>query len=895
MQPAALHHGRSQKRGGNYGTLDATTGQSRANKAVIAALNAGKAAGSAAAMKAEYDKIVAEYKVTYAQATLRYANLVDKALATSTSLFDKHAEGAAFSRCILPWVKAANTTAALLIEDVYDVTKTPQSANNFLYCATKQALASLNIPAADMGDLDLATSTTSWTGATIECGTASVAGFKIEAIVTPAGTYTPTTNVGGSLAYANAVLAVSGKVSAAAGNPGATTYEALYKSFINSGLKGIADKARASSPDQSTFATAFGSAKWLSENFEKTTGKASPWSPTIAVKDASARAEIQKKSVQDNIAVMAILDDLFSATQTDDATLRTNLWDHGAAKFMSTAHNADSKYTVYERADKRGGNYATKSADGKYANANKKIVDALNAGNAGSKATMATQLIVIRNQIKVIYTQAALRYAWKVNADLAEGDAYMEHLGEGMIFWLNIAPYVKASDAAGYALVDAFYQADFVAPPESFNYHSYCALKAVLEKFLDGISLKADLGTLESTSAAWCQINTTTTVLPSALSMIVSKAGNYTPSTDVGSSLALSDGVAAVKVVINNIESGASKYDDVEAAYEATGIKGHADTKKVGETVWDMFAASVIMGKSATWVSDLLTKAFVGTAPGFTVVSARAEVMEKTAMDAASVQLILSDLSNGAKGTSADHRLFWDRAAAKYLGSAANGRGATVYARANKRGANYGTTDATSGDAKANHAVVAALTAGAGATSIAARKAEYDKVETQIKVIYSQATLRYAFKIDNDVTGSTPFAEHQAEGYAFWRVIAPFVEKTDSVGATYVEGILNPKHTPVGSDHYCLVKLVLDKQNLAAADFGTLEGTSAVDCSSAKLPTTAAGVATLLAASPSTPPPPSTPSIPSTPGTPTVTSGVSMPKAVTCFMGAVVAIVCVLL
>ena len=842
---SATTHGRSQKRGGNYGTLDTTTSQSNANKAVIAALNAGKAAqvaGNTANVQAEYEKIVAQFKVTYAQATLRYANLVDKALAKSENLVDKHAEGAAFARAILPWVSSATagTAAAKVIEDVYDVAKTPQSANNYLYCVTKQALGVLGISAADMGNLDSADGSTSWTGVTITCAT-SVPGYTIAPIVTPAGTYTPTKHVGGSLEYANAVKTVSAQISSG-------TNEAIYNAFMNSGLKGIANKPRATLPDQTEFAAALGGAQWLSATFEKTTGTGASWTPTLGAASKSARQEIQAKSVQDNIAVMAILDDLHVASNTDDADLRASLWDNGAAKYMSTAFNADSKYTIYERATKRGANYGTKSADGTYANVNKKVVDALKAAKAsGTKTEMAAQLAVIRKQIKVIYAQAALRYAWKVNTDLTTGQEYMEHLGEGMIFWLNIAPYVKTQNATGYAVVDAFYQVDFTAPPESFNYYSYCALKEVLEKFLASEGVQADMGTLEGTSAAYCEIATSKTVVPSSLPKIASKAGDYVPATDVGSSMALSDGVAAVKAAISNISPSGGTYADVSNAYTNTGIKGHVDTNKAGEAVWNLFKASTIMGKSSKWISDLLTLAFSGNTAGYDVASARAEVMEKTAMDAASVQLILSDLANGAKGTTAQHRLYWDRGAAKYMGSAANGRGSTVYARANKRGANYGTMHATSGDAKSNHAVVAALTAGASATTAVARKAQYDVIETQVKVIYSQATLRYAFKIDNDVKDSLPYAEHQAEGYAFWRVIAPFVEVVDALGAKYVEGIFDPAGgAPVGSDHYCLVKSVLDKQNFAAADFGTLEKTSAVDCSGKKLPTTSAEVDKLL-------------------------------------------------
>jgi len=206
-------------------------------------------------------------------------------------------------------------------------------------------------------------------------------------------------------------------------------------------------------------------------------------------------------------------------------------------------------------------------------------------------------------------------------------------------------------------------------------------------------------------------------------------------------------------------------------------------------------------------------------------------------MDAAAVQLIVSDLYTGAQGTTSAHRVYWDRGAAKYLGSVANGGSSTVYARANMRAKNYGTKDATSCEAKANHAVIMALNAGAASTTVAARTVQYNNIITQIKVIYSQATLRFAKLIDDDMTAGTDHKEHQAEGYASWRVIAPMVGMVadNTNGGILIEGLFNPARQPIGHDHYCLVKAVLDKQMLPAADMGTLEGTLP-DCKGTMVP-----------------------------------------------------------
>jgi hypothetical protein len=62
--------------------------------------------------------------------------------------------------------------------------------------------------------------------------------------------------------------------------------------------------------------------------------------------------------------------------------------------------------------------------------------------------------------------------------------------------------------------------------------------------------------------------------------------------------------------------------------------------------------------------------------------------------------------------TAASKSACWDNGAAKFMGSTA-GALYTIYARANKRGANYGTLDTDGVTAKANKAIVQALVAGA--------------------------------------------------------------------------------------------------------------------------------------------------------------------------------------
>jgi hypothetical protein len=569
-------YGRAQKRGGNYGTLHPTTGEAKVNTVIIAALNAGRDAADSAAMNVQYDLILHQYKVLYSQATLRYANKIDMDLALSgTSLKDLQAEGQAFYRVITPWVKEGDAPSAALLEDMFNTAKpTSYSANNYNYCAAKAALtrALPAVTADEMGTYAEVTGTGSWTldKSTIVCTTPAVP-TGLAGIVTAAGTYTPTSHVGASLAYSEAVKVAQAGITDIAT---AATHEALYNSFVNTGLKGVADVDRTGEPDFDQFAAYFGSKKWLSAKFEATTGSAANnWVATYSPTEYSARAEVQSKMMQDNIAVMAILSDLYKASMEDNADIRHAYWDHGAAKYMGTI-NANGE-TVYARAHKLAGNYGTTISY--VAIVNKKIVDAFKFGQGKEKSVMVTQLAVIRGQIQVIYAQATLRYANSIAVDLATGANYAEHRGEGSMFYANIAPYVKAGDPAGDLLVKAFFDVDSGVTPESFNYWSYCAVKRVMEKFL-GAGLTAEMGTLEKTTDSWCNMGVV--AAPTALAKITSLAGDYTPATDVGSSMAFSDAVKAVKGTVS--DTSATPNVMADKAYADTGIKGAVNKMRTG-------------------------------------------------------------------------------------------------------------------------------------------------------------------------------------------------------------------------------------------------------------------------------------------------------------------------
>merc|ERR1712093_675551 len=108
----------------------------------------------------------------------------------------------------------------------------------------------------------------------------------------------------------------------------------------------------------------------------------------------------------------------------------------------------------------------------------------------------------------------------------------------------------------------------------------------------------------------------------------------------------------------------------------------------------------------------------------------------------------------------------WNTAWALYGWLGAAHAGSTPYATANKRCKNYGTcsTKYKAGSGKEAEANVAISNAFGKMT-----EDNYKIIEANIAVTYIQATLRYANKIDKDVTACPPteHKEHQGEGHSF--------------------------------------------------------------------------------------------------------------------------------
>ena len=200
---------------------------------------------------------------------------------------------------------------------------------------------------------------------------------------------------------------------------------------------------------------------------------------------------------------------------------------------------------------------------------------------------------------------------------------------------------------------------------------NYCRAKPIIDAHF------ATLTAAGVTMGTYTPVTTDGTVCPTAIPTGLAETGDYTVggvtytfANDVGASLQFSEAIAAIKELLT---SGAAM-SEVQTAYENYGLKGLADLPRAGET-YGTFTGSTYGFGSTTWISDTMTKALASPNTWAPKYSARAEIIEKTLMDALAVQLILDDLEHATdtahSHTDAEKRAFVDHAAAKFLGTAA--------------------------------------------------------------------------------------------------------------------------------------------------------------------------------------------------------------------------------
>jgi hypothetical protein len=509
-----------------------------------------------------------------------------------------------------------------------------------------------------------------------------------------------------------------------------------------------------------------------------------------------------EKTVQDMVTALAVIVNAEAGT-----------WDRAAAYF----YGAPGKfaYTIYGRAEKRCANYGTCNGQGGEASVNTAIGQALTANDAAT----------VIKYIKVLYCQNVLRSANKIDQNM---DDPIEIIGEGQAFWRFLRPWMKAYSVDAVKIFDRMFSTTY--HPQAANNYNYCIAKKYFDAFLTTTMGTANaaataLGSLDEVpSGVTCPTdgNGLITTSSGVFTMIVTDAGTYTLKSvdnDMGASLQLSE---AVKKVVDVLVAGTDTDIQVFASgmYEYTSLKGIADAAD-GDTA-DAFETH----HGSDWISAIITDATSASSVYSTAV-AKAKAIEATVMHTIATQSIISDLEHATQSehshTDAQKKAYWDSAAAKYFGTT-DARSYAMYTRANKRGANYG--QLTGAYSATNKAIIDAFNG-------AVTEANANTIVKNLKVIYTQSTLRYVFKFNEDLANGDDWTGNRAEAFAFYNNIAPYVKAADVAGHDAIAAFLNPTvdHSSCNNYHYCKAKSVLKAYDTAVWNLvGTFESDDEVTC-----------------------------------------------------------------
>ena len=265
--------------------------------------------------------------------------------------------------------------------------------------------------------------------------------------------------------------------------------------------------------------------------------------------------------------------------------------------------------------------------------------------------------------------------------------------------------------------------------------------------------------------------------------------GGYTYASNVDNHRMLMGDVCDIKDL-----SGAYDWDGVKDIYEdgkhaekSDGsyrtLMGFADASGKNH------AYDAYYGADGSW-NDFVSAAIDGTGPfegeSDTVRDQAVEkgiqngIMTAYAIHELNAAIIKAEAGNWGAD---DAQHAWDEGWAFYHGPDDSNHdydGCGPYATAAKRGGNFGTGDAT------NIATLAAMNAGLTALQnedmqgvVDAR----DEVLKNIVIVYSQASVRYASKMTDDLAAgdTADYDKHQAEGHAFYRVIEAYVAEYTSI------------------------------------------------------------------------------------------------------------------
>ena len=303
--------------------------------------------------------------------------------------------------------------------------------------------------------------------------------------------------------------------------------------------------------------------------------------------------------------------------------------------------------------------------------------------------------------------------------------------------------------------------------------------------------------------------------------------GGYEPASDVAGHTKVTLDVCAVAAALEQGDFAAAAEAYAEGGNSVKGdgsvrtLKGFAATP-LDEPSWQ--GAAEHFG-SDTWLDDEVTAALEGTGR-FAAASEeqRTQAVQKGIQNGVMVAWVLHELdaakakvaageTDPAEG--APHNV--DEGWAFYHGENPD---CAPYATADKRGADFGRGHAV------NEAILAAFSAArdAAAAGDTGAYAEADaEIRRQLVITYVQAVEKYTAK---SAEGGDEAAKQQAEGYAFYRVIAPQIAAASAEAAKAIETALGGARPPTKAQADTALQALRDAYDplgVTAEDIGSLQ------------------------------------------------------------------------
>ena len=571
-----------------------------------------------------------------------------------------------------------------------------------------------------------------------------------------------------------------------------------------------------------------------------------------------AMREIIEKTVWDAVGYQGSLLALAAAQEDEGAgSLCTGSsqndamkahWDVGAALLIG-----DGYHSVLGRAQKRGLEFGTMGAAG-ISKPYETIVKLLRDGQEIEGATMCADLHDIYEdieaQMRVVYAQSILKYAYKIDKKLASGasvNAYDDIVAEGQAMYRVIAGDMlrkcatACSGAVGF--FNTFFDIEISKQRGTWDYGNYCTARKHVVDFINTMSShgvkEASLGTYSDAAYVNCALETN----EDPARELKSLAGSYFTSelthsstaqatvsakTQYAKALGLSKNVAHIVAEMDTFirnEDVSASWDDMSSDF-VEAYKAWTETAPYTSNEWNPRMTQyeftkVAVGSSGkhaatgTPLSGYIAEAVTLAKADKKYHEAAKEMIEKTMLDAVGFHAALNHLSYAQSSTvcvnnqkSADQEAAWDVAAALLIGDGYH----SVMGRAQKRGVEFGTMG-TAHTAKPYETILKLLRSGQEQKDCTDLHNIYEGIERQLRIVYSQCVIKYAFKIDTALKSGAvaAYGDDQAEGQALYRVIAGDVKakgtSTFSDAYQFFDALFDVRTAPARGtwayDNYC--------------------------------------------------------------------------------------------